>query len=45
MFNLVAPYRYLPTVYVFVADTINPDLFMCSCRTWICLDSARFYEE
>ena len=46
MFNHVAPYRYLlPTVYLFVADIANPDLFVCCCRTWICLDIARFYEE
>ena len=26
----VAPYRYLlPTMYVFVADIANPDLFVC----------------
>ena len=23
----------------------NPDLFVCGCRTWICLDITRFYEE
>ena len=30
MFNPVAPYRYmLPTVYLFVGDIANPDLFAC----------------
>ena len=28
-----------------VADIENPDLFACGCRTWICFDIARFYEE
>ena len=46
MFNPVAPYGYLlPTVYLFMADIANPDLFVCGCRTWICLDITRFYEE
>ena len=46
MFNPVAPYRYLlPTMYLFMADIANPDLFVCGCRTWICLDITRFYEE
>ena len=32
--NPVAPYRYrLPTVYLFMVDIANPDLFVCSCRT------------
>ena len=36
MFNLVALYRYLiPTVYLSVADIVNPDLFGCRCLTWI----------
>ena len=35
----------LPTVYLFMADITNPDLFVCGCRTWICLDITRFYEE
>ena len=40
----VAPYRYLlPTVYLFVADIVNLELF--SCVTWICLNITRFYEE
>ena len=43
MFNPVAPYGYmLPTLYVFMADIENPDLFVCGCRTWICLDITRF---
>ena len=43
MFNPVVPYRYLlPTLYLFMADIVNPDLFVCSCRTWICLDITRF---
>ena len=43
MFNPVTPYGYLlPTIYLFVADIVNPDLFACGCRTWICLDITRF---
>ena len=38
MLNPVAP-------YLFMADIANPDLFVCSFRTWICLDITRFYEE
>ena len=46
MFNPVAHYGYLlPTVYLFMADIANPDLSVCGCRTWICLDITRFYEE
>ena len=46
MFNPVAPYGYLlPNVYLFMADIENPDLSVCVCRTWICLDITRFYEE
>ena len=46
LFNPVAPYQYLlPTVYLFMADNANPDLFVCGCRTWICLDITRLYEE
>ena len=46
MFNPVAPHGYpLPNVYLFMADIANPDLFVCVCRTWICLDITRFYEE
>ena len=46
LFNPVAPYQYLiPTVYLFVADIANPDLFVCGCLTWICFDIADFYEE
>ena len=42
VFNPVALYGYLrPTVYLFMADIANPDLVMCSCRTWICLDITR----
>ena len=42
----VAPYGYLfPTVYLFMVDMANPDLFVCSCRTWVCLDTTRFYEK
>ena len=45
VFNAVAPYRWqFPTVYFFMADIANPDLFVCSCRTWFCLDITRFYE-
>ena len=36
---------YVFTVYLFMADITNPDLFVCSCRIWICLDITRFYEE
>ena len=28
-----------------MADIANPDLFVCGCRSWICLDITRFYEE
>ena len=43
VFNHVAPYRYqLPTVYLCMADIANPNLLVCSCRTWICLDITRF---
>ena len=35
----------LPKVYLFMADSANIELFVCSCRTWICLDITRFYEE
>ena len=46
VFNPVAPYGYLlPTVHLFMADITNPDLFECGCRTWICLNITRFYEE
>ena len=46
VFNPVAPYRYiLPTVYLFMPDIENQDLFVCCCRTWICLDITRLYEE
>ena len=46
MFNPVALYGYLfPTVYLFMADIENPDLIVCGCRTWICLDITRFYEK
>ena len=46
MFNPDAPYQYLlPTVYMFMADIATPDLYVCSCRAWICLDITRFYEE
>ena len=42
----VADYRYmLPTVYLFVSDIANPDLFVCGCQTWICLDIILFYDE
>ena len=36
---------FLPYIYLSVADIENPDLFACSCRTWISLDIARFYGE
>ena len=45
MFNPVTPDRYLlPTVYLFMTDIANPDLFGCCCRTWIHLDITCFYE-
>ena len=34
----------LPAVYLFMADIANPDLFVCSCRTWICFDITLFCE-
>ena len=43
MFNPVG--YLLPTVYLFMAYVANPDLFVCVCRTWMCLDITRFYEE
>ena len=46
VFNPIAPCRYLlPTVYLFMADIAKTDMFVCSCRTWICLDITRLYEE
>ena len=46
MFNPVAPCRYLlHTVYLLMAYIANPDLFVCSCRTWSFLDITHFYEE
>ena len=33
------------TMYLFMADIANPDLFVCSCRTWICLDITHSHEE
>ena len=34
VFNNVAPYEVLlSTVYLFMADIANPDLFLCGCRT------------
>ena len=46
VFNPVATYRYLlSTMYLFMVDIANSDLFLCGCRTWICLDIAHFYEE
>ena len=46
VFNPVAPYGYLlPTVYLFMADIVNLDLFVCGCRTCVCLDITRFYYE
>ena len=46
MFNPVVPYEYLlPTVYLFMANITHPALFVCGCRTWICLDITCFYEE
>ena len=33
------------SVYLFMADIANPELFVCGCRTWICLDISLFYEE
>ena len=32
-------------VYLLLADIANPDLFVSGCRTWICLDITRFYDE
>ena len=33
---LGAPDGYLfPSVYLFMVDIANPDLFVCGCRTWI----------
>ena len=46
MFNPVARFGYLlPNVYLCMADIANPDLFVCVCRTWICLDITLFYKE
>ena len=45
-FNHVAPYGHLLyNVYLFMVDITNPDLFVCVCRTWICLDITHFYKE
>ena len=43
--NVVTYGHLLPTVYLFMADIANPDLFVSGCRTWICLDITRIYEE
>ena len=44
--NPVAPYRYMfPSKYSSMADIANPDFVGCCWRTWIILDSTRFYEE
>ena len=46
VFNLVAPDGYLlPTVYLFMADIANQDLFVCGCGICICLHIARFYKK
>ena len=43
MFNHVSPYRYrLLTVYLYVGDNGNADLFACGCRTWIVSTSPAF---
>ena len=37
------PYGYLlPNMYLFMTDIVNPDLLVCGCRTWICLDITDF---
>ena len=46
VFNHVAHYGYLlPIGYLFMADLANLDLFVCVCRTWICLNITHFYDE
>ena len=35
----------IPTMYLFMGDIENPDVFVFFCRTWICLDITRLYEE
>ena len=46
MFNVVEAYRHLLlTVHLLMADRRNPNLFVCCCWTWICLDITRLYEE
>ena len=35
----------LPTRYLYMAHITNLDLFVCGCRTSICLNITRFYEE
>ena len=43
VFNHVAPYGYmLPNMYLFTTDIVNPDYFVCCCRTWISLDITHF---
>ena len=32
-------------VYLSVTDIANPDLFACSCRTWISLDISRLMKS
>ena len=34
----------ISTVYLFMTDIANPDLFVCGWRTWICPDITRFHE-
>ena len=44
--QLCSPYGYLlPTMYLCMADIVNPYLFVCGYRTSICLDITRFYED
>ena len=46
VFNVVATYRYLlSTMYLFMADIVNLDLFECLCHIWICVGITRIYDE
>ena len=46
VFNPIAPSGYLrPNMYLFIADIANRDSFVSCCRTYICLNITRFYEE
>ena len=44
-FSVVCHPVFNPTVVLSVADFASLDLFVCGCRTWICIEIDRFYGE